>query len=605
MSFTRFLKSGMLSLLAAADFTALSGLAEEPVSPEVALRSLVLLEDQLRTAADEADRGTAARGILRIGTPLAQGPMRPAHAAEVAAALEAGQELPEAWRGYVGFWALRALAAVELDETDAGRQAAWVMRVLARAEPRKSQLADVLAALNVRGWLKRKRDDLEMKGKLAMLTERLRGRGFVPAVDSSATWHQVAAGDAITTTFQLEEGCNYFVSVTGQFDDHIIDLQIDQNGHVLGASCAGGVNTVAFTAPASADCQVKFGVLGLPEDVTDLRLLFGRAPAGRLPPPEDKTLIASGLEKYGQSDMEGALAEWDRALALNPVDADGYRLRGRVRKERGDLAGALEDETKAVELSPFHFEPYFVRGTVRLLQGDLAGAIADQKRALELDPRRAVARASLGEAMRHRGDLMEALADQQAALLLDPQCGLAFRERGALKLIDGDLPGAIADASKASGLDPNDAQAYLVRGVALSVQGDWLKAYSDFDAAVHWSPDPRPPALYRWMAQTRFGGRADAMDELRAALGRASSLPDSWAGIVARFLLGQSDEASLLRAAAEDRARICQAWYFAGVVRLAAGEKAAARACYRKCVATEAKTLPEYLLGVAELAPLP
>ena len=82
--------------------------------------------------------------------------------------------------------------------------------------------------------------------------------------------------------------------------------------------------------------------------------------------------------------------------------------------------------------------------------------------------------------------------------------------------------------------------------------------------------------------------------------------PGTWLFQRASFLLGNTDEAALLKAtespdANETSGRRCVAWYYAGMLRLAAGQKTEAADCFRKCIATEQKTLTEYALAVAEL----
>ena len=54
-----------------------------------------------------------------------------------------------------------------------------------------------------------------------------------------------------------------------------------------------------------------------------------------------------GLKKYDQNDLKGALAEFTKAIKINPEYGDAYYNRGLVKKELRDIKGALEDYTKA------------------------------------------------------------------------------------------------------------------------------------------------------------------------------------------------------------------------------------------------------------------
>src|ERR1700679_180188 len=50
-----------------------------------------------------------------------------------------------------------------------------------------------------------------------------------------------------------------------------------------------------------------------------------------------------GLAKQKKGDLDGAMADYDRAIQLNPGYADSYNNRGFARFMQSDLDGALED----------------------------------------------------------------------------------------------------------------------------------------------------------------------------------------------------------------------------------------------------------------------
>lgn len=60
--------------------------------------------------------------------------------------------------------------------------------------------------------------------------------------------------------------------------------------------------------------------------------------------------------------MAGAVADYDRAIALNPKYAGAYKSRGNARVKQGDLDGAIADYDRAIELVPDYAEAYFKRG---------------------------------------------------------------------------------------------------------------------------------------------------------------------------------------------------------------------------------------------------
>ena len=91
-----------------------------------------------------------------------------------------------------------------------------------------------------------------------------------------------------------------------------------------------------------------------------------------------------GNAKRGKGDLDGALADYTRALELNPQDAKAYNNRGNAKQDKGDLDGALADYTRALELNPKHASAYYNRGVARFVKGEMAAAAADFARAQEL-----------------------------------------------------------------------------------------------------------------------------------------------------------------------------------------------------------------------------
>ena len=81
--------------------------------------------------------------------------------------------------------------------------------------------------------------------------------------------------------------------------------------------------------------------------------------------------------------------------AVKPQRLD-YLNEGLALERQGDYDGAIADFTKAIELNPQLAEPYNNRGTARLHKHDLDGAIADYAKAIELNPQFADAYSNRG-----------------------------------------------------------------------------------------------------------------------------------------------------------------------------------------------------------------
>src|SRR6266849_8207628 len=97
-----------------------------------------------------------------------------------------------------------------------------------------------------------------------------------------------------------------------------------------------------------------------------------------------------GLERQGKGDIEGAIDDYTKAVALKArpsTIATAYNNRANARMSKNDLEGAISDYSKAIEIQPGEYENFYNRGVARLAKGDNDGAIADFSRALEISPR--------------------------------------------------------------------------------------------------------------------------------------------------------------------------------------------------------------------------
>src|SRR3954470_12114946 len=85
----------------------------------------------------------------------------------------------------------------------------------------------------------------------------------------------------------------------------------------------------------------------------------------------------SGGRKRAQGDLDGALADYTKAIELKPDFAVAYSNRSLVRLARKDVTGALADLETAISLSPNVAEAYVNRAEIHKLRGDAAAALDD------------------------------------------------------------------------------------------------------------------------------------------------------------------------------------------------------------------------------------
>ncbi len=86
-----------------------------------------------------------------------------------------------------------------------------------------------------------------------------------------------------------------------------------------------------------------------------------------------------GISKYKLGDVQGALADFSQAIAINP---NYYR----VYNSRGFVKSAMENHQEAIAINPDYIDAYINRGESRTKLEDFIGAITDFSRIITLNP---------------------------------------------------------------------------------------------------------------------------------------------------------------------------------------------------------------------------
>ena len=60
--------------------------------------------------------------------------------------------------------------------------------------------------------------------------------------------------------------------------------------------------------------------------------------------------LNSGVSKFSSHNFQGALDDFNKAIEIDPENANAYGNRGSVRGITGDIAGACEDYQKGIDL---------------------------------------------------------------------------------------------------------------------------------------------------------------------------------------------------------------------------------------------------------------
>jgi tetratricopeptide (TPR) repeat protein len=168
------------------------------------------------------------------------------------------------------------------------------------------------------------------------------------------------------------------------------------------------------------------------------------------------------------------------ALSLNPKYAEAYNGRAVIRANADDLEGSLADYEKALELKPDLALSYLGRGLIHFQRGNLDRALTDLDRALELAPNIAKAYLERGTVRGLKGDTEGALADIRKGLSLEPSA--------ASESIRENVPSPFSRINRFVADHPKNARAYQLRAVFRLLQGKKSEAERDFQKSLELDP---------------------------------------------------------------------------------------------------------------------
>jgi len=108
--------------------------------------------------------------------------------------------------------------------------------------------------------------------------------------------------------------------------------------------------------------------------------------------------------------LDEAMAEFRRAIELDPKAAWAHHTLGMCWQDRGELDEAMAEYRRAIELDPKAAWAHFALGTCWAKRGELDEAMAGYRRATEFDPVGGMAHASLAHALLRSGRFIEVRA---------------------------------------------------------------------------------------------------------------------------------------------------------------------------------------------------
>jgi Tfp pilus assembly protein PilF len=162
--------------------------------------------------------------------------------------------------------------------------------------------------------------------------------------------------------------------------------------------------------------------------------------------------VSRGQYNSRSGQLDRALADYNRALALNPNMVEALTNRGTVLARMGDYTGAMRDFDAAIRTNPRYAQAYKNRGVALSQLKRYEEAIADFRKLLELTPGDAAITSEIGVSYLRLDRPQEALAEFNRAIALAPNSGLVYFNRSVAWERLGDRARALDDARRAQSL---------------------------------------------------------------------------------------------------------------------------------------------------------
>ncbi|MDX1976715.1 MAG: tetratricopeptide repeat protein [Pseudanabaenaceae cyanobacterium bins.68] len=203
---------------------------------------------------------------------------------------------------------------------------------------------------------------------------------------------------------------------------------------------------------------------------------------------EAELLNREGIWFAQKHNLDQAIACWQKALELNPVDVNAQYNLATALSQSGQLDLAVEAFERVLELKPDYADAMYNLGLTLVKGHEIAGAVELYERALAIAPQDLDIYLALGAARFELREFEQAIACYEQVLELDPNSGKAFCGMGAVLLEQGSFEQAIEYLETAIGVNPQDAQAYCNLAQAFTKVGKMEDAAFCYARALELNP---------------------------------------------------------------------------------------------------------------------
>jgi tetratricopeptide (TPR) repeat protein len=221
------------------------------------------------------------------------------------------------------------------------------------------------------------------------------------------------------------------------------------------------------------------------------------------------------LSRQGLDDI--ALAEFERAIAINPKLTTAYMGVGQIQKKKGNLPKAEVAYGKAAEIEPSNFDAQYNHGLVLQLLNRVTEAVRAYLRALSIKPDDYDANLNLATAYLQLGEPGPGLPYAQRAVRLRGDSGPARVNLGAVYSALNDHENAVIEYQQAAELMELTPELLLNLADSLGKTGRYAEMQNTLEQLIRTKPSA---AAYERLASALFRQQRyeEALEQFRKSL---------------------------------------------------------------------------------------
>jgi len=206
-------------------------------------------------------------------------------------------------------------------------------------------------------------------------------------------------------------------------------------------------------------------------------------------PNEPVLFNISGACYAGLAQLDAAVKNYEKSLAIKPDYADAHNNLGNALMRLGKLDAAFNSLEKALAIKPDYPDAYFNLGNTFQKLGQLDAAVNSYEKAIAIKPDYVEAHYSLGTTLQELDQLDEAVKSYQKVLQLKPEFAAMHNNLAVILQGLGKFNTAVEHLEKALSINSDFAEAHNNLGNVLKELDQHDAALKSYEKAIAVKPD--------------------------------------------------------------------------------------------------------------------